>query len=78
MHWAGRNACQWDLRSPDTASSASSWLTKRSGLADLPAARQPTIAVPGQEQAGIPPEALDLTLIALRGRSGRFIHADLG
>lgn len=29
-------------------------------LADLPAARQPTIAVLGHEQHGIPPEALDL------------------
>ena len=29
-------------------------------LADLPAARQRTIAVLGHEQTGIPPEALDL------------------
>jgi len=29
-------------------------------LADVPAARQPTIAVLGHEQTGIPPEALDL------------------
>ncbi|GAB1818906.1 TrmH family RNA methyltransferase [Herbidospora sp. RD11066] len=29
-------------------------------LADLPAARQPTVAVLGHEQEGIPPEALDL------------------
>ncbi|WP_216204593.1 TrmH family RNA methyltransferase [Amycolatopsis aidingensis] len=29
-------------------------------LADLPAAREPTVAVLGHEQSGIPPEALDL------------------
>ncbi len=29
-------------------------------LADLPMARQPTVAVLGHEQDGIPPEALDL------------------
>jgi hypothetical protein len=29
-------------------------------LADPPAARQPTIAVPGHEQAGIQPEPIDL------------------
>ena len=29
-------------------------------LADLPAARQPTVMVLGHEQTGIPPEALDL------------------
>jgi tRNA (guanosine-2'-O-)-methyltransferase len=35
-------------------------------LADLPAARQRTIAVLGHEQAGIPPEALDLLDVAVK------------
>ena len=34
-------------------------------LADLPAARQRTIAVLGNERTGIPPEALDLLDLAV-------------
>jgi tRNA G18 (ribose-2'-O)-methylase SpoU len=34
-------------------------------LADLPAARQRTIAVLGHEQTGIPPEAIDLLDVAV-------------
>ena len=34
-------------------------------LADLPAARERTVAVLGHEQTGIPPEALDLLDVAV-------------
>jgi tRNA (guanosine-2'-O-)-methyltransferase len=37
----------------------------RCRLADLPAARERTIAVLGHEQTGIPPEALDLLDVAV-------------
>ena len=67
MHWTGRDACAW-LRQQRTAgpgSSASSWPRRRSGWATCPAARQRTIAVLGHEQAGIPPEAVDLLDVAV-------------
>ena len=38
---------------------------RRSGSADLPAARQRTIAVLGHEQIGIPAEAVDLLDVAV-------------
>ena len=62
VHWTGRDAVAW-LREQRTAGT---WIVgvelaeEAIRLGDLPAARQRTIAVLGHEQAGIPPEALDL------------------
>jgi tRNA (guanosine-2'-O-)-methyltransferase len=62
VHWTGRDVCRWleDQR-------AAGWrvigveLTDESvRLADLPAARQRSIAVLGHERTGIPAEAIDL------------------
>jgi tRNA (guanosine-2'-O-)-methyltransferase len=52
VHWAGRDAC---IELADEAIR----------LADLPPARQRTIAVLGHEQTGIPPEAIDLLDVAV-------------
>ena len=62
VHWTSRDAVAW-LREQRTAGT---WIVgvelaeEAIRLGDLPAARQRTIAVLGHEQAGIPPEALDL------------------
>ena len=67
MHWTGRDACAW-LREQRTAGT---WVVgvelaeEAIRLADLPAARQRTIAVLGHEQTGIPSEALDLLDVAV-------------
>jgi tRNA G18 (ribose-2'-O)-methylase SpoU len=55
--FAGDKSCRRSRRSYQ--------LTGQPGLADLPAARQRTIAVLGHEQAGIPPEAIDLLDVAV-------------
>ncbi len=67
VHWAARDAAQW-LRAQRSAG----WriigielAEEAVRLADLPAARQRTIAVLGHEQAGIPPEALELLDMAV-------------
>ena len=62
MHWAGRDARRW-LEEQQAAGArviGVQLAEEAICLCDLPAARQPTIAVLGQEQTGIPPEALDL------------------
>jgi tRNA (guanosine-2'-O-)-methyltransferase len=67
VHWAGRDPSGW-LASQRTAG----WriigvelAEEAVRLGDLPAARQPTVAVLGHEQTGIPPEALDLLDLAV-------------
>jgi tRNA (guanosine-2'-O-)-methyltransferase len=67
VHWAGRDACQWlrDQRSAGYRVIGVELADEAIRLADLPAARQRTIAVLGHEQAGIPAEALDLLDVAV-------------
>ena len=62
VHWTGRDACRWLLqqRSAGARIIGVELAEEAIRLADLPAARQRTIAVLGHEQTGIPPEALDL------------------
>jgi tRNA (guanosine-2'-O-)-methyltransferase len=68
VHWTGRDACRW-LREQQSAGSrviGVELAEEAVRLADLPAARQRTIAVLGShEQAGIPAEALDLLDMAV-------------
>ncbi len=62
MHWIGQDACRWlaDRRLAGYRVIGIELADEAIRLADLPAARERTIAVLGHEQAGIPPEALDL------------------
>lgn len=62
VHWTGRDPCQWlrDQRSAGYRVIGVELADEAIRLADLPAARQRTIAVLGHEQSGIPAEALDL------------------
>jgi tRNA (guanosine-2'-O-)-methyltransferase len=62
VHWTGRDACQWleRQRSAGTRILGVELADEAIRLADLPTARQRTIAVLGHEQSGIPAEALDL------------------
>jgi tRNA (guanosine-2'-O-)-methyltransferase len=62
VHWTARDSCQWlrDQRSAGYRVVGVELADEAVRLADLPAARQRTIAVLGHEQTGIPPEALDL------------------
>jgi tRNA (guanosine-2'-O-)-methyltransferase len=62
VHWAGRDACRWlaDQRLAGYRVLGVELADEAIRLADLPAARQRTIAVLGHEQTGIPAEALDL------------------
>lgn len=62
LHWTGRDARQWLERQKATGSQiiGVELADEAIRLADLPAARQRTIAVLGHEQTGIPPDALDL------------------
>jgi tRNA (guanosine-2'-O-)-methyltransferase len=66
-HWAGRDAGRWlrDQRSAGYQVIGVELADEAIRLADLPAARQRTIAVLGHEQAGIPAEALDLLDLAV-------------
>jgi tRNA (guanosine-2'-O-)-methyltransferase len=67
VHWTGRDACGW-LREQRTAGAriiGVELAEEAIRLADLPAARERTIAVLGHEQTGIPPEALDLLDVAV-------------
>jgi tRNA (guanosine-2'-O-)-methyltransferase len=62
VHWAGRDACRWlaDQRSAGYRIIGIELAEEAIRLADLPAARQRTIAVLGHERTGIPAEALSL------------------
>jgi tRNA (guanosine-2'-O-)-methyltransferase len=62
VHWTGRDPCQWlEVRRLDGYRIIGIELADEAiRLADLPAARERTIAVLGHEQTGIPAEALDL------------------
>jgi len=67
VHWTGRDACRWLLqqRSAGARIIGVELAEEAIRLADLPAARQRTIAVLGHEQTGIPPEAVDLLDVAV-------------
>ena len=67
VHWTGRDACQWlaDQRLAGYRVVGIELADEAIRLADLPVARERTIAVLGHEQTGIPPEALDLLDIAV-------------
>jgi tRNA G18 (ribose-2'-O)-methylase SpoU len=67
VHWVGRDPCQWlrDQRSAGSRVIGIELADEAIWLADLPAARQRTIAVLGHERTGIPPEALDLLDLAV-------------
>jgi len=67
VHWIGRDARRWlrDQRSAGSRIVGVELADEAVRLADLPAARQRTIAVLGHEQTGIPPEALDLLDVAV-------------
>lgn len=67
VHWIGRDACGWlaHQRSAGSAIVGVELADEAIRLADLPAARQRTIAVLGHEQTGIPPAAIDLLDLAV-------------
>ncbi len=67
VHWAGRDACRWlaQQRSAGSRIVGIELADEAIRLADLPPARQRTIAVLGHEQTGIPPEAIDLLDVAV-------------
>jgi tRNA (guanosine-2'-O-)-methyltransferase len=67
MHWTGRDVGEW-LAGQKSAGShvvGVELADEAIRLADLPTARQRTIAVLGHEQSGIPPEAMDLLDLAV-------------
>ncbi|WP_432950594.1 TrmH family RNA methyltransferase [Kribbella sp. CA-253562] len=62
VHWTGHNPVHWlaDQRKRDDTTVVGVELAEDAvRLADLPPARNRTIAVLGHERTGIPPEALD-------------------
>jgi tRNA (guanosine-2'-O-)-methyltransferase len=67
VHWTGRDAGLWlrEQRSAGSRIIGIELADEAVRLADLPAARQRTIAVLGHEQSGIPPEAIDLLDVAV-------------
>lgn len=67
VHWTGRDVCRWleMQRSAGSRIVGVELADEAIRLADLPAARQRTIAVLGHEQTGIPAEALDLLDVAV-------------
>jgi tRNA (guanosine-2'-O-)-methyltransferase len=67
VHWTGRDACAWLARQRAAGSRivGVELAEEAIRLADLPAARERTIAVLGHEQTGIPPEAIDLLDVAV-------------
>jgi tRNA (guanosine-2'-O-)-methyltransferase len=67
VHWTGRDACAWlrEQRIVGTRIVGVELADEAVRLADLPAARERTVAVLGHEQTGIPPEALDLLDVAV-------------
>lgn len=62
VHWTGRDACRWlqAQRSAGYRVIGVELADESIRLADLPAARERTIAVLGHERTGIPPDAVDL------------------
>jgi tRNA G18 (ribose-2'-O)-methylase SpoU len=67
VHWTGPDACGW-LAGQQTAGTrlvGVELADEAVRLADLPAARERTIAVLGHERTGIPPEAIDLLDLAV-------------
>ena len=67
VHWTGQDSCQWlaAQRSAGSRIVGIELADEAVRLADLPPARQRTIAVLGHEQSGIPPEAIDLLDVAV-------------
>ena len=67
VHWTGRDACAWlgAQRTAGTRIVGVELADEAVRLADLPVARERTVAVLGHEQTGIPPEALDLLDVAV-------------
>jgi tRNA (guanosine-2'-O-)-methyltransferase len=67
VHWTGPDACLWlaGQRSAGTRIVGVELADEAVRLADLPAARERTIAVLGHERTGIPPEAIDLLDLAV-------------
>jgi tRNA (guanosine-2'-O-)-methyltransferase len=67
VHWASRDVITW----LEAQHAAGTWIVgveladEAVRLADLPAARQRTVAVLGHEQSGIPPEAAELLDLAV-------------
>jgi tRNA (guanosine-2'-O-)-methyltransferase len=67
VHWTGRDVVNWlaTQRAAGSRIVGVELADEAVRLADLPAARQRTVAVLGHEQSGIPPEAADLLDIAV-------------
>jgi tRNA (guanosine-2'-O-)-methyltransferase len=67
VHWSSRDVTGW----LEAQRVAGTWIVgveladEAVRLADLPAARQRTVAVLGHEQSGIPPEAAELLDVAV-------------
>jgi tRNA G18 (ribose-2'-O)-methylase SpoU len=61
VHWTGHDAVRWliDQKRDDTTIVGVELADEAVRLADLPPARNRTIAVLGHERTGIPPEAVD-------------------
>lgn len=61
VHWTGHDPVRWliDQKQSGTTVVGVELAEESVRLADLPAARNRTIAVLGHERTGIPPEALD-------------------
>jgi tRNA G18 (ribose-2'-O)-methylase SpoU len=62
VHWVGRDVDGWlaQQRLSGSRLVGVELVEEATALADLPVARQRTVAVLGHEQSGIPPETLDL------------------
>ena len=67
VHWTGNDACKWlgEQRSAGSRIVGIELADVAVRLADLPTARQRTIAVLGHERTGIPPEAIGLLDVAV-------------
>ena len=67
VHWTGPDACLWldGQRRAGSRVVGVELADEAIRLADLPAARQRTIALLGHERTGIPPEAMDLIDLAV-------------
>jgi tRNA (guanosine-2'-O-)-methyltransferase len=67
VHWVGRDAAQWlgAQRAAGTRIIGIELADEAVRLADLPVARQRTVAVLGHERTGIPPEAVELLDVAV-------------